>query len=566
MKCPSRLLLGILAWCAAACGAPGPREAQQCPHEAPAPFGVVGAPLELERWLEPAAHRISAPPHRDVVLVASGALAAGEHLDAVFSLPREDCALLMARGSVSATDLDLFAYADDGAVLGSDEATDATPAVLVCPPHPERFLVSARLAKGNGLIAVGAQRLRPAESAKARTALGLDDSPPRLGNGDARWPDLAERLTAHRELVGGEWEAPSRRVLPADSRLPTHVSVNVAKGRCADVLVLPDARVGHLDMAVLDLEGRVVGHALATGRERFVAVCSGRDTGFTLRLQPQSGHGTVALLLSRSLHEGATALDIPAIHLDPATTPSLDAQSRVLSQELEERGYPASPARRVVLHAKDVPGARSVELGPGCHRLDFLANLPVRSLEVNLWSADGTLLGTAQGSVPLELVTCTERVKARLDVRPEPMPGDVAVELRTLPRAPDALRRSPLAANRLLSRMLGRGVVRSIGQVTRVDPVELDATSLVKLPLTLPVGRCVDTTIALGPGSARGVELTLRVEQTGAPLAFARGALSAAARVCTLERPEAFAVTVEARTLWGAGPALFASRLLAPNP
>jgi len=41
---------------------------------------------------------------------------------------------------------------EDGAVLGMDEGPDKTPALLVCPPHPARVYVSARIAKHDEVL------------------------------------------------------------------------------------------------------------------------------------------------------------------------------------------------------------------------------------------------------------------------------------------------------------------------------------------------------------------------------------------------------------------------------
>ena len=530
-------------------------------------FGATAEPLDLSAWLATDAALSQVQRRGQPLSIEVGAGAPGDRIEGTIGVPLNECVLLMARGAESISDLDLHVYGDDGAIFGMDENDDSTPTLLVCPPHPKRLFVSARVVAGHGLVAVGGQRFPSSEKSTILSVLGLDDKALPSTLDDERWPELPEQLQHHRSLLGGQWESLDRRVLPADSRTATYVSQHVRSNRCLDVFVVPDARVGHLDLEVQDLRGTVFGRGVATGRQRSMVICTPIDTTVGLRIRPHSGRGTVALLTSRSLVEGISALDVPAIRVDAAPSTSLAEQREELRQRLGARAQEIKPSFNARFRT-EVGRLRGVSLPllPGCHRLDLLAEQPVRDLDASLWSEQGELLGTARGAPPLVVITCTERTKARIEVEALAQPGNVEIELRTVAASPESLRRSPLAASRLMTRMLARGVIRSILQVTKVDELELSDTVLQTARQTVPYMRCVDIIVALAPGTARGVELRLVEATTGRELDFARGLDSAAARACSLERPEAIAVVAQMRTLTGEGAALFASRLLAPKP
>jgi hypothetical protein len=110
----------------------------------------------------PDAQRCSAPRRPRVRLGAtdSGGDRSGRRSgDRFRAIKFGDTCALVARGAESVEDIDLLAYGDDGTVLGSDEAPNKKPALLVCPPHPRRLFVVARVAAGHGLVGVGALRV-----------------------------------------------------------------------------------------------------------------------------------------------------------------------------------------------------------------------------------------------------------------------------------------------------------------------------------------------------------------------------------------------------------------------
>ena len=114
------LVASISAGCAQ--HPPAPRTTPPAPA-----FGKARGNPNPKAWF-------SAPRQSEVVAVEAGV--AGDRVAALVDVPRDSCAIFIARGTSSIEDLDLAAYGEDGAVLGLDEGPDKTPALLVCPPHP----------------------------------------------------------------------------------------------------------------------------------------------------------------------------------------------------------------------------------------------------------------------------------------------------------------------------------------------------------------------------------------------------------------------------------------------
>jgi hypothetical protein len=112
--------------------------------------------------------------------------------------------------------------------------------------------------------------------------------------------------------------------------------------------------------------------------------------------------------------------------------------------------------------------------------------------------------------------------------------------------------------------MSARGVIRMASQVGAAKLVSLSPTQLVTVDLLVPVGRCLDTTLALGPG-AMGAEIRVTDSKTNQELAFARGTHSTSARVCALDRAATLNARAELRVSVGQTEALVATRMLSPR-
>src|SRR5262249_6471624 len=154
------------------------------------------------------------------------------------------------------------------------------------------------------------------------------------------------------------------------------------------------------------------------------------------------------------------------------------------------------------------------------------------------------------GSGQVTLFACSSGVKARLDTEALTRPGRYAIELRNEGDTPKLLENNPLAASRLLSHMSSRGVIRSAGQVGAPRVVELSPTRFESVDFLVPIGRCVDLTLALGPG-ATGAEIRLVDTADGRELTLSRGTYSANVRGCALDRPSSLNARAEIRV--GAG-------------
>jgi hypothetical protein len=94
----------------------------------------------------------------------------------------------------------------------------------------------------------------------------------------------------------------------------------------------------------------------------------------------------------------------------------------------------------------------------------------------------------------------------------------------------------------------------------------LSSTALARQKLTLPIGRCLDATLAIGAG-AEGAELRF-LGSDGTELSLTRGDTTTSTRICardseTNDSPE---VTAELRVLVGTATGLLTAHLTDPGP
>lgn len=519
---------------------------------------VPGKP-DGERWLAKDTNRARAAGASPSEIIAVDAGAPGDRVAGLVSVPEDTCALLLARASDGVDDIDLFAFGDDGTLLGSDERPDKAPAVLVCPPHPKRLYVVARVAAGHGIVAVAGQRVSPADAPAVGRALAARQA--RAGHDP--WSSLDSAVTAHRRGIGGTWQEIRRVATPVDASIPTRISASIEAERCLDVLVVPGEEVSHLDVAALEQSGRVVARAVARGRERFLLLCSPEKLPVTIELRPQSGRGFAAVVLSQSRDASMPAIEarLPVLHLGPVV-PIAEAREK-LEAYLDGQGY--APTKKLGEGTLNVGRRESVavDLAAGCSRIDVVGGKPLRGIEAWLWSASDSLLAHARGSGSATLFACGEAGSARLDFEALAHTGAYAIELRHKKDVPRVLVEHPLAAGRLLARMEGRGVARRIDHVGAPKLVPLGATQRGSVDVAVPIGRCMDVALALGPG-ASGAEVRLTDRDSGAELDLGSGTVSAGARACALDRPSGLRVRAELRAVTGASEALVATRMLAP--
>ena len=550
-----RVLAAAVLGVAAASCAPAPKPAVAPP--APAAFGKASGKPDTRGWFR---------PERESEVVAVEAGVAGDRIATLVDLPPNSCAVFIGRATETVEDLDLLAYGEDGAVLGMDEGPDRTPALLVCPPHPARVYVAARIAAGHGLVAIGVERLPPADAERAANQYHArhrnEESDARL----ASWPGLAERIAAHRQRLGGKWSDVRRVAVPLDARIPTRVSANVEESRCLHALVLPGEELSRIELSALDDDGHVLGRASALGHDRSLVVCSPLTSAVTFELRPQGGRGVAVLVLSQSEPGSAGTID-DALHVERYPIGTLDEAREKSAASLQGLGY----AKAKVLKTGTVEPGRldsaAFALPKGCSRLDVLAGAPVRDLSARLWAADDTLIAESEERASPVLFACSPGGPVRLDTESLARPGPYSVELRLEPEAAPLLTGSPLAASRLLGHMLEHGLIRSATQAGKITHHELSPERLDSEQFLVPLGRCVDLTLALGAGTG-GAEVRLLDESTGEELALSRGTNVTSARACAVDARSGGTIhaRAELRVNAGHGEALSATHLFTPAP
>ncbi|MEP7051907.1 MAG: hypothetical protein ABJB12_16195 [Pseudomonadota bacterium] len=548
-----RLVLGLSALNALSCTrAVTSRSALQTA----APFGKAAGKPNVRTWFR---------PERESKVITVEAGVAGDRVAALVDLPLESCAVFIARGTDTIQDLDLSAFAEDGAVLGMDEGADKTPALLICPPHPERVYVAARIAAGHGLVAVGVERMPPQDAERAAAAYHARHSQAELDSRLATWPGLAERIAEHRKRMGGQWQDVRRVALPLDARIPTRISATVEENRCLSALVLASDELSHLELTAQDENGQTLGRAAALGRDRSLVVCSPLNSTVSFELRPQGGRGVAVLVLSQTAPGTSNDID-DAWRLERYEAGTLADAHQKTATRLEGLGY-----RNVsVLKTGSLQPGRldsaTFALPRGCARLDILSAAPVRDVSVRLWSADDSLIAESEPHASPVLFACTGGGQARLDTESLSRPGEYSIEMRAEPEAPPLLVSSPLAAGRLLSHMLEHGLIRSGAQAGKVTRHELSPEHLDHEDFVVPAARCIEVTLALAAGST-GAEVRLLDSASGEELALARGTVVTSARACALAANGGGTLHARAefRVAQGHGEALSTSRTSTPE-
>ena len=475
-------------------------------------------------------------------LVSAGAGAPGDNLGGRIEAPADACVLFLTRGGPSIDDLDLFVYADDGTPLGADERPSATASVLVCPPHPKHLYAFARVASGHGVLATSAQLVavanadRAASAVSAQGRLGEQPLPP------GGWPGLDDALTAHRSGLGGSWHDVRRVAVPLEPRIATRISGVIESGQCLDFFAAPSDELAYTELVVLDAAGRLLGQAPTDQKNPATVVCSPEHAEVTFALRPHGGGGLAAIVMSVATDAKPPASGV--FLYDAQADRSVEEGLANLATRLARKGYGAP---RRVTFGHDAAGrdgmakvARresvEVDLPLGCSRLDVIGGAPLRGVESWLWSADGALVAHDDGASRSASFACGVAQRARLDVEAVTRAGPFAVQVRHLDTAEPALSAHPLAASRVLARMIGRDAEPPLANPGLIRSVALNPTSLAKQEVTVPLGQCLTVGVGLGPG-AEGVELRLVNKDSNAELAFVRGTDSALTESCATNQP-----------------------------
>jgi hypothetical protein len=458
---------------------------------------------ELHRWLLEDSKRaeLAGADTPRVLIAEPGAV--GDRFTSVVAVNNQDCLLAMARGSEKIVDLDLYAYAEDGTMLGVDDKPNANPSLLICPPHPQHVYITARIATGQGLVAVGAHRVAADASNPVRHALHLEKGS--LGDGMvAQEPDLESRILSHHRAIGGIWVAVAQSSIAVDSRVPTVTGLAVQENSCLDLLVIPSPRVAALEIELLDDRGYMLNRAPIGDRDRWVIACSKEQRSVTLQVRPHEGSGTATLIISRGTYELGRTTRL-AIDLSDSRPLQLIADAE--HQALERLGY---------THEK-LLGSFSIERGfqhrfmatgtHRCSRFDVFAGAPSFGVQARVYAPNGELLSVAGGLQHFPILACLPG-KMTMVLETQGRGGPVQVEQRQEITDTPQVRNLPRAAARMFQRAWYLGKAKTLGQFNGFESISLVGEKGWERELRLERGQCSSYFMSLD-GDASGIDLRI---------------------------------------------------------
>ncbi|NUP09356.1 MAG: hypothetical protein HOW73_25160 [Polyangiaceae bacterium] len=496
-----------------------------CPSPSP-PLAVAEPPANAGALLGELADKAARAGASPLVVVAEGIASEGDRIGGFLTLPKDRCVLIYARGSKGLSDLDLFGYADDGSPLGSDESESRDAAFVLCPPIPGRVYVTARVASGAGLVAIGAQEVAPDEAPRAASAIGARTVGEDTGRLES-WPGLENKIATHRRAIGSTWEDVRRFATLVDSRAATRTTVTIDPGRCLDVLVIPTEDVPSLDVVAESDNGRVIARAWPEGRDRSMLLCSEAGDDITIAARPRGGSGLAAFVVGRSpkgtISEIAEPTRIERVSQDQTAEHARSDLAKVADSSWGKAAPAGAGEARL--------GSRTsldLKLMAGCTRLDVLAGKPLGPVAAALWASDGALLAESEGSARTTLYTCGAARAARIDVESRGRPGPFVVDQRTWKTLPPEISKRPAAAGRLLDRLLGAEVVAPTA-MEDARAIDLEEAKLHTSSFVVAQGTCTEVFVALDAGSGIDVRLVDEVTQKDV---LGRGKLVASQRIC----------------------------------
>jgi hypothetical protein len=500
-----------------------------------APASVLADHLDGRRWLIHDAEVAVSLGAGPLVVAGTDVGGEGDRVGGFVSIAADQCALAYARGSLGVDDLDLYAYADDGTILAADEASDPQPAVVICPPHPSRAYVVARVVGGRGVVAVGVHALATSVAAQVGKALGARGRPgEELGRAEA-WPGLDDKVNEHRRRIGARWEEVRRVAVQADARAATRISANLEAGRCLDVYVVPGEEFAQLDVTIYDADDRIMMRAPSFGRDRAAVLCSPVPMPISVELRPHAGQGLCAIVLARSAAGAEREVSGPVYTHRIAPDADLGLERAERGRRLRSLGYPEPVL--VGTGTTDVGRRLSFPLTllEGCARVDVVGGRPLAGVTADIWDAANNLVASGASGDGPTLFACGKGGRARIDLEALNRPGPVAIEVRRESTALPALITRPLAASRLLSALHGRSEPVTAGAAANVKVLSLDTSSLRTFDIEIPDSRCGEIVAALDAGGS-GLEMRLLDAPTGEEYALERGRLLAQSHVCAAGR------------------------------
>jgi hypothetical protein len=517
---------------------------------APSAPNVVAGDLDAKVLLGDLPFRATQLGGGPARVVASGPIGEGERRGAFVDVPPSSCLLGYARASSSVEDIDVVAFAEEGNPIAADEAPDAHPTILVCPPHPDRVYLAVHDAAGEGLVALAAQIMPQDRAAEVASKLGAHGSRGDGPRSAEAWPGLEERVRAHRAALGGHWEETKRLAVTADARTETMLPVAADADQCVDIFAVGDDAVAFLDLEVADGAGRVVARAREGARERSVLVCTTSALAGSVHLRPHVGNGLAAIVVAKTSLADVSDLSERPETAWYATSRSVDQAKRALDGELEHAGY--APGINAGSGSLVLGRRASVPLDPtpgACARVDVVAGAPLSLFDARVWDEHGALVASGEGASQVALFVCRAQ-KTQLELEARGRPGPFAVTMRKERWQSQVFMQKPLAASRMLARSADAPSFAVDGTLGDARVVTVDAAKRATWSAAVPPKTCVVTT-AGAEGEGTGVTL-LALDESGADeIDRSHAATSARVRVCATDvaRRVRYELTVSAGKL-----------------
>jgi hypothetical protein len=502
-----------------------PQPVSSAGHPNAASLNELGRP-----WLEPDAALAVTEGASPVEVIAADVASDGDRVGAFFSVPTDQCVLVLARASRTIEDIDLIVFSEDGTPIAADEATDAQPGAMLCPPQSKRLYAAARVASGKGIVAVGIQKIPTDKAIAVGKILNVRGAPGAPVGRTEVWPGLEQKVSMERRRLGGTWKDLRRAAVPLDPQAPAVVSAEIRAGECISAFVTPAESVLRVDLDVVSEQGRILGHGNEIGRDRSSVVCSELATTVSFRVRSYVSSGIGALVLSRlkAGHQKEIAVNVDRIFAFPVK--NLSERSQILANLLTKQGYSKQLAQTKGNALVGKRTSLSITLPKGCARVDVIGGTPLAGMVLDLWDDKGALLDHSEGGGEGTLFACTQGSKARIDVESLARPGPFGVEVRQEPSAPTTLAGAGIAAARLLSRFHDQHRVSS-KQLENIAQITMDDQTLNTAPLALKAGECVEVAAAIGT-QGRGVELRLVDAKNREQVDRSLGSFSSLVRTC----------------------------------
>jgi hypothetical protein len=290
------------------------------------------------------------------------------------------CAVFVAIGTASMSDLDAALFTADGEPLVEDDRVSARPTLTLCAAdRPIAAYLTLHAYQGAGSF-IAAQFTRPARS-------GDDLNTAFDGHHISALGQLAQLLHER----GFEDAAPRLELALGDTR-PVRIAFNVDAGECYTLAAEPSGGLAEVGLRLVDAKGGELADGVAEPRISALQYCADQRAELAVEIVARRGQGVARIgrfRAAQALVGGARALWL----LEP--TPSEAAWS-AKSTEAAPAGKRPYSSERVSLKQGQIVELERRRSSSSCERWDA-------QLEPGLWRATlrveseaGALLGEAQ--------------------------------------------------------------------------------------------------------------------------------------------------------------------------